>query len=80
MSLRIELSGPEGNAFYLMAMANDLGRQLGLNKDEINKIIGEMKSSHYDNLVKVFIEKFGTVVRVYKNGILYNCESCHADE
>jgi uncharacterized protein YeeX (DUF496 family) len=59
-----------------MALVDNLGVKLGLNQEEINKIINEMKSSDYDNLVKVFTKKFGMVVKVYKNGKL--CD--YADE
>jgi len=55
----IDLTGPEGNAFALMAHASNFARQLGLNK---NKIITEMKSGDYENLVLVFDKYFGDYV------------------
>ena len=51
----IDLTGPDGNAFALMAQASNFARQLGLNK---NKIITEMKSGDYENLVLVFDKYF----------------------
>jgi hypothetical protein len=66
--MKIELSGPQGNAFYLMGLVDDFGRQLNLNQEIVNKIIKEMRSSDYDNLVKTFIKNFGMVVQLYQNG------------
>jgi hypothetical protein len=72
MSLKIDLSGPQGNAFYLMAMVNKLGEQLGLSVEKTKEILDEMKSSDYNNLLKTFAKNFGTVIELYKDGQLYN--------
>lgn len=55
----IDLTGPEGNAFYLLGTAIDLSRQLGLNSE---KVCEEMKESDYENLIKVFDKYFGDYV------------------
>lgn len=55
----IDLTGPQGNAFYLMAQAGRYARRLGLDEAAI---INEMKSSDYDNLVQVFDRHFGEYV------------------
>ena len=55
----IDLTGPEGNAFYLMAQADRYARQLGLDKEAV---INEMKSGDYENLVQVFDRYFGDYV------------------
>ena len=47
----VDLTGPEGNAFALMAYARRFARQLGIDS---NKVIGEMMSGDYENLIKVF--------------------------
>jgi hypothetical protein len=70
--MRVDLSGPEGNAFYLMMLVGKLGRELGLTQEKIDDIIKQMKSSGYDNLVKVFGENFEGAVELYKDGKLYN--------
>lgn len=57
----LDLSGPDGNAFALMGHAKTLGRQIGLDTD---KIIKEMQSGDYDNLVNVFDRYFGSVVEL----------------
>jgi hypothetical protein len=55
----IDLTGPEGNAFFLMGQAGCYARQLGLDGDSI---IAEMKSGNYENLVQVFDRYFGDYV------------------
>jgi hypothetical protein len=55
----IDLTGPEGNAFFLMGTASKFARQLGLDSDTI---LNEMKSGNYENLVQVFDNYFGEYV------------------
>ena len=55
----IDLNGPDGNAYFLLGTANRLGKQLDL---EVDKILDDMKSSDYENLIKVFDKHFGMVV------------------
>mgnify|MGYP001626964113 CR=1 FL=1 len=58
----IDLTGPKGNAFYLMGTAQNLGKQLGLTKEQIKQVITEMKSGDYENLIQVFDKHFGSFV------------------
>lgn len=55
----IDLSGPEGNAYYLLGRAQNLSKQLDL---DAKAILKEMKESDYDNLVKIFDKYFGEFV------------------
>ena len=55
----IDLTGPEWNAFSLMANATNLAKQLGLNGKEI---VDEMTTGDYENLVSVFDKYFGDYV------------------
>jgi hypothetical protein len=64
--IEIDLKGPEGNAFALMAIANKIGKQLGLHPDERGAINAEMMSSDYDNLIKVMDKHFGDFIIMYK--------------
>jgi hypothetical protein len=57
--LVIDLTGPQGNAFYLMGFAQKNARKFGLDSDTI---LAEMKSGDYKNLVKVFDNYFGDYV------------------
>ena len=61
--LEIDLTGPEGNVFYLIAVATRLARQIGLDEALIQR---EMMSSDYDNAVMVFEKYFGDFVILYK--------------
>ena len=58
----IDLSGPKGNAFYLLGYAQKLGRQLEKSEKEIESIQEQMKSGDYENLIKVFDDNFGDFV------------------
>jgi len=55
----IDLTGPQGNAFYLLGVASKYARQLGLNS---NEVINEMKSGDYEHLIEVFDSYFGDFV------------------
>ena len=57
--LVIDLSGPDVNAFALMAYAKRLAEQLGMN---YHVIIDEMKQGDYEHLVKTFDFHFGDYV------------------
>ena len=57
----IDLQGPQGNAFALMAHADDFLRQMG-RRDEWNAMRTEMMSGDYDNLIRVFEKNFGDYV------------------
>ena len=57
--LIIDCSGPDGNAFVLLAKAKSFAEQLGLNSKEVTD---EMKSGNYENLVQVFDSYFGDYV------------------
>ena len=55
----IDLTGPQGNAFYLMKRAIELSKQLDKNSDSI---LQDMKSSDYEHLIQVFDRHFGSFV------------------
>ena len=61
--ITIDLTGPQGNAFYLLGTAKNLAKQLDLNGLEIME---EMKSGDYENLLEVFDKHFGCVVTLYR--------------
>lgn len=61
--IEIDLTGPEGNAFYLLVRAEKWAPQLG--KDP-KKILEEMQSGDYENLVAVFEREFGSLVIMYR--------------
>lgn len=58
----IDISGPDGNAYALLAYARDYGRQLGFSKEKQAQVSAEMKSGDYENLLQVFDSYFGEVI------------------
>jgi hypothetical protein len=61
--IEIDLTGPNGNAFYLIGTANNLAKQLGLDKAKIQT---EMMSGDYEHLVNTFDTHFGHFVTLYR--------------
>lgn len=61
--IEIDLTGPDGNAFFLLAQAKSLCK--GLKKD-FEEISEKMKSRDYEHLIKIFDEEFGHVVTLYR--------------
>jgi len=61
--LVIDLTGPQGNAYFLLGTANNIAKQLGLNPNEITN---EMKAGNYENLLQVFDRYFGDYVILEK--------------
>ncbi len=58
----IDLTGPQGNAFNLIALAKNFGKQIGMSDSYIKEIQEKMMSSDYENLIQVFDDEFGSVV------------------
>ena len=59
---QIDTTGPDGNAYALLAYAKTFGEQLGWSHEDIQGLQDEMKSSDYQNLLAVFDREFGSVV------------------
>lgn len=57
----IDLTGPDGNAYALMALAKRFATQLGW-LDCGSALIQEMMSGDYENLLQVFDNAFGEYV------------------
>lgn len=64
--IKIDLTGPDGNAFNLMGIARTLAKQLDKNADEI---IARMRSGDYEHLLKVFDDEFGYFVILYREDV-----------
>lgn len=61
--ISIDLSGPQGNAYFLLGQADVWAKQMGLDSQ---KILDEMKASDYEHLVKVFDGYFGHFCTLYR--------------
>ena len=59
----IDLNGPDGNAFYLLGMAQKLSKQIGLDWDEVKDV---MTSGNYEELITAFDIYFGDYVDLEK--------------
>ena len=57
----IDLQGPQGNAFALMAYAEDFLRQMG-RRHEFNALRTEMMSGDYNKLIGILEKNFGEYV------------------
>ena len=55
----IDLTGPDGNAYALLAYAKRFAKQFDL---DFNQIRDEMTSGDYENLIQVFDDYFGEIV------------------
>ena len=55
----IDLTGPQGNAFYLLGTASKLCKQLEI-EDDI--ILDDMKSGDYEHLITTFDNYFGELI------------------
>jgi hypothetical protein len=58
----IDLAGPQGNAFALMGTAKNLGKHIGMKKEDLNLLIERMTSGDYENLLLEFDKAFGAFV------------------
>jgi hypothetical protein len=61
--IEIDLTGPDGNAYFLLGTADNWAKQLGLDSEAIQ---AEMKAGDYENLVNVFDNHFGDFVTLYR--------------
>jgi hypothetical protein len=58
----IDTTGPEGNAFSLLAYAENFSKQLNFSNETELKIQEEMKSGDYESLIETFDKYFGEFV------------------
>ena len=64
--IEIDLSGPAGNAFVLLKLADDLGKSLGYDSDHRERILDDMRLSTYEMLLQVFDREFGDYVILWR--------------
>jgi GTPase len=64
--ITVDLQSSQGNAFYLLGLAGDLGKKIGLSKAEVKSIQDNMTLSDYTMLVEIFDKHFGDYVDIYK--------------
>jgi len=64
--IEIDLTGPQGNAFYLLGLASRWAKELQFSDSYRKQMLEKMKSSDYENLIKVFDDEFGSIVTLYR--------------
>ena len=64
--IEIDLTGPQGNAFYLLGLADNLAKQLGYDASRRTCILEEMKLTDYEGLLFTFDREFGTLVTLWR--------------
>ena len=55
----IDLTGPQGNVYFLMGTAMKLCKELNLDKESV---LSEMQSGDYEHLIQTFDKYFGMIV------------------
>ena len=59
----IDLTGPDGNAFVLLAYAKNFSKQLNI---QYGPIADNMMSGDYEHLLEVFDKNFGSFVTLLR--------------
>ena len=66
-NIEIDLTGPQGNAYYLLGLkASRWSKELQFSDSYREEMLEKMKSSDYENLIKVFDDEFGSIVTLYR--------------
>jgi hypothetical protein len=61
--IEVDLTGPDGNAYAILALAKRLCREFDV---PFKPLMDKMTSGDYENLIKVFDDKFGSFVTLYR--------------
>ena len=64
--IEIDLTGPQGNAYFLLGTAQKLAKQLEFEKSDVESLLEEMRGGDYENLISVFDRNFGSFVTLYR--------------
>lgn len=64
--MKIDIAGPEGNAFTIMGIVERVLKQTG-REDEIPEVMERMKNGDYDNLCAVATEVSNDTITFYNS-------------
>ena len=64
--IEIDLTGPKGNAYHLLALADSLAKKMGYDADRRERIQMEMMLADYECLLQTFDREFGTLVTLWR--------------
>lgn len=57
----LQLTGFDGNAFYILGKAQKVAKKAGWDKEKIDKFLKEAKSKNYDHLLATCIKYFDVI-------------------
>lgn len=60
--LVVDLTGADGNAFVLLALAKRLARQFQYSTERTSELLNRMMTGNYENLVQVLDDEFGDIL------------------
>ena len=63
--MKIDLRGPDGNAWAIQAHVRSTLEQLGMDRSDIKAVLKNMRSSDYQHLLRVAREETGGIVDFY---------------
>ena len=55
----IDLTGPQGNAFYLLGVAMKLSKDIGL---DLDAVLEDLRGGDYEHLITRFDYHFGMII------------------
>ena len=58
--------GPKKVDFYLLSLVSRWSKELQFSDSYREEMLEKMKSSDYENLIKVFDDEFGSIVTLYR--------------
>ncbi|MBK26123.1 MAG: hypothetical protein CME70_19150 [Halobacteriovorax sp.] len=64
--IEVDLTGPKGNAYYLLGLASSLCKKLGYDDMYTERVLDEMRLSDYEGLLYTFDREFGTLVTLWR--------------
>tara|TARA_Y100001937_G_C7034536_1_gene291674 strand:- start:348 stop:578 length:231 start_codon:yes stop_codon:yes gene_type:complete len=64
--IEIDLTGPEGNAFRVLAFAKQFCKELRYDEFKTKCILDEMMLTDYEGLIHTFDREFGSFVILYR--------------
>ena len=64
-NIEIDLTGPQGT-YYLLGLVSRWSKELQFSDSYREEMLEKMKSSDYENLIKVFDDEFGSIVTLYR--------------
>jgi len=77
--VRLDIGGPKGNAYYILGSVRTLGRQVGMDEEEIKNIQDQMKGTvmaklggignDYEGLLRAYLDNFPFVELYARNDI-----------